>query len=218
MNKPCKAEEDLERGTVLLYFAEDGKRGIPHRMRGGIVWPIGLIPGYCLTAGQTVARPQVLTVFEEYPFFSVGSVNGKAGIWKHLTDSWKNYRCTKFYYHPQEEHLRFSLQVARESLIAVKPSFVEAELAKKSESNVDNIILEYQEQKRLRIDRTASAITTKHFTSGNLYEQLQVYKKGFTTNEDRLPAVRALRALVAGLERTPYRVPMEEQRAQPSYY
>jgi len=218
MLKPIRAEENEEQGTVALFFDYAPKQGIAHRTRGAVRWPSGMNPGYCLISAQDV-RTRVLTVFEEFPFYSVGSVDGEPGIWKCLGDAWRNYKCRRLYYAIQDTHSRYAIQVARESLVTIKPSFIEVELASKDDQlNCDNLILEYNRRKLIKIDRDAKHITSKLSSVGNLFDQLQVYSKGYSTNEDSLPAVIALRALIAGIERTPYRTPAPEPMPQVSYY
>ena len=178
-----------------------------------------MIPGYCLVCAQEISRPvRVVTIYEEFPFYTVGSMQGEPGTWKIFSDAWKRYRCRLYYVTRQDAHQRFSLQVARESLVSPKPAFVEVDVSGKNKDNVDNLILEYQRLNKIRLDKDAKPITQKWCEIPNLYGQLKQYAKGYTVDEQTLPAVQALRALIAGLERTPYRRPVPAAQPQPSYY
>ena len=86
-----------------------------------------------------------------------------------------------------------------------KPAFIEAIYASKSTENADSLIMERIKRGALKIDKGLEFDRPLDILSGNLGTQLESFTKGHIEDEDSLPAVMALRALMAGYERLPYR-------------
>ncbi len=246
MHKPIKTKLNPETELVTLTFIEDEdceehnkncsickllkdsppdqySISVPFSIRGAIVWPVGRWPGYALVAGQNQRDPQKpIWIFEESPFWSVSTLDGEKGLWSFFNQMAKEYSCQRYFYAEGKEHQRYKIQVIREALIERKPSFIEAKYASKSTDNVDNLICEYVSRGVIKIDKDFKydQPVKNHFDilSGNLATQLELYFKGHVEDEDSLPAVKALRALVAGIERVPHSKPGPPQEIPESYY
>lgn len=110
------------------------------------------------------------------------------------------------------------MQVQRETLLKQKPHFIEAKYATESKDNADNLIREYVDRGKLKVDKERPLKNDFNVISGNLGTQLESFIKGCVEDEDSLPAVKALRALVAGYERVQYVIPGPPQEPPESYF
>jgi len=211
MQKPTKARWDKDRNLTKLFFDEN----LPpeyYYVRGSIEWPIGLMPGYALLSAQNI-RTKELWIYEEFPFWSVSTTGTNLPLWAWLKDVWKKYLCRYFYYTNTKDHPRYYLQILREPLIRTHPVFVEAELASKNQASIDNLLLEYQRLKRIKIDKEAG----NPKIMGNLLDQLMAKKKGYIKEDIEIPGVTALWGLLAGYEKFPYKQPMMEDEVPMAY-
>ena len=236
IHRPTSGKYNTENGLLVLRFVQDPECEeknpecsickllkeicektdqvdveIPHYVRGAIVWPVGRYPGYALVSAQNVNSPEKeVRILEESPFWTIGNRPFQKGIWHFFQKAWEEYRCRSFFYLKSPEHRRYWLQVLREpALREIKPTFLEAILATESEDSADNLIQEYHRLGRLKIDEDYG-IKMENFDVlvGNLKTQLDKFVGGEITEVERVPAVKALRALVAGYERVPYRGPV----------
>ncbi len=224
MNRPVKAEYNPKTGLVDLFLEPQKKVPVNHYIRGAVCWPVGRWPGYALAAGQSRDDlRKAVCVFEEYPFWGVNTMDGEAGLWWFLKESYTKYFCRKYYYlADQEVHERYGRQIRREMLVNPKPVFLESPYTKKTELDADNLILEYIDRGALKIDREfehdRSLKNNFDILSGNLGAQLASHTNGHIDDDDSIPAVKALRALISGLEKTPYRQPVYEEEEIPRSY
>jgi hypothetical protein len=223
MDKPTKALFSSEDHLTRLFF-NNKKEQDPDKyyVVGAIEWAIGLNPGYALLSAQNV-RTGVLWIFEEFPFWTVRTTNGmEKPLWLFFKDVWKKYLCRYFYYSNPKDHARFSQQVQREPLIRSSPVFIEAEYvthgSKKSSKidgheSIDNLILEYQRLGKIKIDMDAG----DKAIIGNLFDQLSQQKQSVVLDDSEIPGIKALRSLVAGVEKFPYQKPLPPQEIPKSY-
>jgi hypothetical protein len=193
-----------------------------HMIRGAIVWPVGDIPGYILVSGQDQSN-KTIWIFRESPFTIIGTgSDGFGGLWISLKQNLEGFLCRKYFYAESPEHPRYSAQVRREPLVETKPVFIEIKkelIGTKNRDNVDNLILEYQSQDKIKYDRDAEFNEREYGgLKGNLYKQVRAWQEGNVLDEDELPAYKALRALIAGYEWRPHRKPGPEQKVPESYY
>ena len=215
MNRPVKAEYNPKTGLVDLFLEPRKKVPVPYYTRGAVCWPVGRWPGYALVAGQSMDDPCKATcIFEEYPFWSVATMDGEAGLWWFLKESYTNYFCFKYYYlADQKVHERYRRQIRRETLINPKPVFLESPYSKETLLDADNLILEYVDRGALKIDKEfqhdRSLKNNFDILCGNLGAQLASYTNGHIDDDDSIPAVKALRSLISGFEKTPYRQPVQ---------
>ncbi|MHA2065137.1 MAG: hypothetical protein ACXABY_12240 [Candidatus Thorarchaeota archaeon] len=220
MEKPKKAKWDQESHLTRLTFpgreeAEPDK----YYVVGAIEWAIGLNPGYAILSCQNI-RTEVLWIFEEFPFWTVRTSGMDQPLWEFFKVAWKKYLCRYFYYSNPKDHARYLRQVIKEPLIRSSPVFIEADYVTSAHERLDNLILEYQRLEKIKIARDAG----NRKIIGNIFDQLSIQKQGRVQltggkrqNEDDLPAIKALRCLLAGIEKFPYQKPMEEQEIPHSY-
>jgi len=160
-------------------------------------------------------RPYV--VYCESPFWTVESYEGDPGLWWHLKTAWTKYFCNRYYYiGEQKVHARYRTQVQRSGLINPKPTFVESPYIKRDKLDADNLILEYLgSPSKLRIDgnREFSEREKKKYNNigGPLHKQLESVISGSVCEDDSLPGIQALRAVIMAVERHPYTQPMEDE-------
>lgn len=212
MVKPVKAKWDSERHLTRLFF-EDGRGDVDcYDVRGAIEWPIGLNPGYAILCGRE-QKSGVCWIFLEYPFWTIQTSGMDQPLWSFFKEAWAKYLCRYFYYSNVKDHPRYFRQIMAEPLIRSHPVFVEAEYVKDSQEKVDSLVLEYQRLGKVKLDKTGGNDTI----SPNLFSQMMQYVKGFTIDEDTLPAVKALRCLIAGYERFPYQKPVLDEEVPKSY-
>jgi len=212
MEKPTKAKWDREQHLTRLFF-EGRQEEDRYYVTGAIEWAIGLIPGYAVLSAQHV-KTGVLWIFEEFPFWTVQTVGMEKPLWEFFRTAWKKYLCRYFYYSNPKDHSRFLRQVYQEPLIRSHPVFVEAEYASKAHDRLDNLILEYQRQGKIKIDKEAG----DREIIGNLYDQLSEKHKGLVLDEDTIPGIKALRCLLAGITKHPYQKPMMTDEEIPKSY
>jgi len=222
MEKPIEVEFDQANGVSILTFSSNPYHGEKYLMRGSVVWPVAMEVGYALLSGYEISSGKVL-IFEESPFLSVQTMETTPNLWIFLRTAYEKYRARYFFYTNSPEHRRYFLQVVRDPLITPRPAFVETEYDTSKPDRIDNLILEYQARKKIVIQKEYSFDFPKDVSenfnvlNGNLYKQLKAYSYGQVINEDSYPAVKALRILLAGIERTPYRKPSPPQQIPRSY-
>lgn len=212
MDKPIKAKWDRENQLTKLFFNENDAPEL-YFVRGSIEWPIGLIPGYALLSAQNVNTKE-LWIYEEFPFWTVSTSGQSSPLWAWLQDVWKKYLCRYFYFTNLRDHPRFFLQIQREPLIRTHPVFLEAELASKNQKSIDNLILEYRRLNKIKLDQDGG----EKEISGNLLDQLMSLDRGYVRDETEIPAVQALRGLLAGIERWPWKRPIDDIEEVPLSY
>lgn len=90
-------------------------------------------------------------------------------------------------------------------MLKTKPLFLQAVYAKTNKQNIDNLVNEYAKLGKMAIDEKYDyqkwLSQNDTLKIGNLATQYIEYIKGMAIDEDRFPAVKALRALIAGYER-----------------
>lgn len=212
MQKPTKAKWDRESGLTRLFFEDGRAESELYNVRGAVEWPIGLNPGYAILSGQEKSS-SVIWIFLEFPFWTIQTSGMDQPLWIFFKEAWAKYLCRYFYFSNVKDHPRYFRQILAEPLIRSHPVFVEAEYVKDSQEKVDSLVLEYQRLKRIKLDKEGG----NDSISPNLFNQMMQYTKGFTIDEDTLPAVKALRCLIAGYERYPYQKPVYDEKIPDSY-
>ena len=185
----------------LPHYLELKEQGILHHVRGALVWPEGLVDGYVVLGAQNL-EDGIIMIYEEQRFRWVSpNTGGIGGSLSEFFDlAWRGYFGRSYFYQTsfreRDQDLTFKrhhLQIIHEPLIDPKPVFVPC-LYGLDEEMADNLLLEYQVSKRFRYER-----------DGGLYNEL----KGVQGKDAKdFPAVRALRVLISGFERTPWRAPI----------
>lgn len=221
MEKPYKAKFSQEDHLTRLFFREKESDVDKYYVVGAIEWALGLNPGYALLSAQNV-RTGVLWIYEEFPFWTIRTTDGmEKPLWLFFKDAWKKYLCRYYYYSNQKDHARYLQQIQREPLIRCSPVFIEAEYVthgtkgKKLDAHegVDNLILEYQRLGKIKISQDAG----DRSIIGNLFDQMNEQKKSVVLDDSEIPGIKALRSLIAGVEKFPYQKPMEPQEIPESY-
>jgi hypothetical protein len=212
MEKPTKARWDSDQHLTRLFF-EGRKDEDRYYVVGAIEWAIGLTPGYALLSAQHV-KTGVLWIFEEFPFWTVQTSGMEKPLWEFFRIAWKKYLCRYFYYSNPKDHARFLQQVNQEPLIRSHPVFVEAEYVSSAHERLDNLILEYQRLQKIKISKEAG---NKEII-GNLFDQLSEKHQSVVIDEENIPAVKALRCLLAGITKFPYQKPILDYDEIPKSY
>lgn len=196
MDKPQKAFFNQNRETSTLKFkhernALDGE----YFMRGGVCWPEGMAQGFAIVAGKNINTKSVY-IFEQSNFLSIDNIVGPGQIIEYqgsctfFNNGWSRYFCRKYFYKQDKQtHRRFYLDVIRSSMVQPKPGFIEAPYT--NEEDADHLIFTCLSMGKLVLDKES-----------DLSNQLGVFRND---NKTKLPAVRALRALLVGFERFPFR-------------
>ncbi len=206
MERPVKAKFSASRRTTELLFEKDIKpyyhvdleRGTEAYVRGALVWPQGLAPGYLIIGSQWLST-KVMWIYEEREFWAVSPasrIDDKLVLADFLAELWPRYYCKDYFMETRSEedpnHRRYMLQTYKEPLIDPKPVLCKA-LYAGHEVAADKLVSEYWAGKRVRYER-----------GGGIWVGLQ--QIGHKDIEE-LPAVRALRCLLSGVERIPWREP-----------
>lgn len=193
MEKPRRKAFNQRRETVT-YFFRDIDNHAEFYVRGAVSWPEE-VPGYALIAGQNV-ETKVVHIFEQFSFFTVDNVLRPdqiieySGVFNFFNKGWSKYFCQKYFWHQDEKiHKRFFLEAIRLPMLEPKPMFIEAAFTDDTDAN--HLIFQYQAMNKMIFE-----------ADSELHHQLEQFK-----NDDqlKLPAVRALRNLLAGYERYPFR-------------
>jgi hypothetical protein len=199
-NEKQACEFLFDRHCLPDYLAFQ-ERGILHHVMGSVVWPEGMVDGYALLGAQNI-EDGLIWIYEEQRFRFVSPVLGDIGssLSEFLEVCWSGYFGRTFFYQTsfreRDQDLtfkRYFLQVIHEAMINPKPVFVPCMYAL-DEEMADNLLLEYQIGKRFRFEK-----------GGGLHGEL---KDVSGKDAKEFPAVRALRVLVSGFERTPWKEPV----------
>lgn len=200
MKRPINREANLERGTVILYFKDDDPREF--YMRGAVCWPISFIRngavdvnGFILMAGMDV-QTGVVQVFEQRDFVVVESIIGKdykvefEGVSRWFNGIWSRYFARDYYWHHEVEQARkYRLEVIRSMVIDPKPQFIEVPWT--DSTDADHLIWMLVKTGKLK------------FESGSqVHRELEIAKEA---EKETIPAMHALRCLVMGLGRYPWK-------------
>ena len=197
MEAPAGAMRRRLRRTVDMVMS-NGRR-MECYLRGGVCWPSGGHPdqyGALVVGAQDV---QTLTVYivAEGRFLTIDPcidrVGGMlfTGAAARFNDIWAKLYCQTYYYREEEgEHRRWMLDILRSPMIQPKPQFVRIDWGASTEALVDRWLA----VGRLRMAEDGESA------------------KGMTALRSRpgvdgmmFPAVRALAALLAGIERNPWK-------------
>ena len=115
-NQECPVCQTLE--ELKKEFFPQHSLTLPHVVRGAVVWPLGMNPGYVLVSAQEVESPtKEIKVYGERPFWSVGNMDMEKGIWSFFQEAREKYHCCHYFYSDQKEHRRYFIQVQRETLL-----------------------------------------------------------------------------------------------------
>ena len=191
---------------MTLFF--DDHAPMECYMRGGVCWPIqyewkGQVDtaGYALMAGHEIKTGKVF-VFEQIQWVTIDNILEDNNILRYLGLShwfnkvWAEYFADAYFWQQQDELARrFRLQVLRSVMINPKPHFIETPYSDTS----DLVSCIWRMLKGNLLFREAGTI---------LEDQLTSVKAG---DKQVLPAIHALGCCLLGLERFPWRPPMEKQ-------
>ena len=214
MQKPIKTELVKEHNAVRFFYPDNKIK--EYYIKGSIVWPEKHYAGYALIGGQDLDDKSIW-IFEEWSFYGVRyklyeeNIEGKIidvhdrGLISFFDKAWEKYFCRTFYVIAnQKVHKHWRLQIHREFLIDPKPYFPKVELPEEGEG-VDNLIISYGRNERLKIPadmellREVEAISDPSELEGKI-----------KTFSETAQALQALRCLLAGFEKAPWRMPAEE--------
>jgi hypothetical protein len=196
LGAPESIRLDTERGVVRMFY-----KAIPTYewvVRGAVCWPEGEIRGHALIAGQMTAGTRQICVFDEWNFITVDhwSPDGRGiqevGLCAFLSKLWPLYGCDLMYWHQDETlHRRYLLQCLDNPLITTCPTMVEVPWT--DEATGDNLLREVLQQKRLMGVVDGSEVK-RQLDEGDRYQ-----------DPVKLPALHALKCLIAGYELMPWR-------------
>lgn len=199
-----KIEWDLKRSLVVYRDAKGRSLG-RRRPRGGVCWPKMVARGFggggvegfaCVLMEDPDAG--VVWVSRERPFMVVEDVirDNKVeieGICRWLDESWRKCGCdTYFCMTETQTNLRYQLQAIRSGFVERKPQFVNLEFADCSQA--EHCLFEWLSIGKLKFAK-----------DGAVHKALRGHVVGRGMAE-AAPAVEALMAGAAGLERFPCRV------------
>lgn len=204
MIKPIHRHYDHHRRTSMLFF--DDHESMEVYMRGGVCWPIRYeykgqiaVNGYVLMAGQDVVTG-IVYVFEQMEWVTIdnilvdGNVLRYPGLSHWFNHAWNQYFAQAYFWQQDDELARrHRLQVLRSKMVDPKPRFIEVPYS--DTSDVISCIWARLAAKTLKRERDTV-----------LNEQLEAVKAG---DKQVLPAVHALGCCLLGLERFPWRKPMD---------
>jgi len=175
-------------------------------MRGAVVWPFAVpklqyqILGYALVAGFNVRSAKV-TIFEAMPFFDVAHSIRKnkegmqavaaEGLCAFTNRAWSTYYCDTYYYNDRKDtHKRNALKCSRMAEVEPKPHFIKLHWDEKAQA--DHELL--------------SAIQTRSLYHDDdiLDDEIETYAPD-CKEADVHPAVKAVRILLCGLAKYPFR-------------
>lgn len=212
MERPIRCKQIPEHNTVKLFFPDE--REDEYYVKGSIVWPEKFYHGFALIVAQDLINSCVW-IFEQYPFLGVDyQVQVKdaedrvidvkdCGLIHFFNDAKKRYACNNFFYYgDQAIHKYWRKLVYRELLIErPAPRFIKVKQPEQSEGQ-DNLIISYSRRGKLKIDRDSPLFN--QLESINDPEDLE--NKIYTFPESA-QSIRALRAVLLGLEKMPWRMP-----------
>jgi hypothetical protein len=194
---PAAAFRRPLRRTVDLIMPS-GRRG-EFYIRGAICWPKGGHPdqyGAFLVGAQDV-QTQVVYVVAEGRFLTVdpcadvlGGVTF-AGVANRLNDLWAKFYCNQWYYREEEgEHRSWMLQVLRSTMVQPKPQLIRIDWDFDTEAMIDRLVA------------TGRVVMSNE---GESFRGLTALRSRPGADGMDFPAVRALGALLAGVERHPWK-------------
>ena len=201
---------DAHGETVYLEFPKD----VPtpdgeYWMRGAVIWPAATpvegqpVAGIGLLAGMHVKSGKIY-VFETFRFLTVEHVRAKngsiefEGVITFFKNCWHYYYADLFYWNQQPHvHERNMAKVYNCSQIAPTPRFVE--LGMPVIQDTLGAVWE-----RAATDRLMWNVEDKH---GSLDSEMRLYH---SQPSAALPMVAALGTCISGMEKWPYRKPLDE--------
>lgn len=208
LGAPESARVDVERGVVRMFF-----RNIPTYewvVRGAVCWPQGEIRGHALIAGQQTTGIKQICVFTEMSFLTVdhwapdGQGIKEVGLCALLGKMWPLYGCDMLFYKQDDSlHRRYLLQCFDNPLVLEPPAFVEVPWT--DDEIGDNLLREVMDQSRL-LGIVQVSETYRQLHESDRYQDPR-----------RLPAVHALKCLIAGYELVPWR-DIEVQRPEVRFF
>lgn len=188
-----------QRRTVDMVVPGMGRR--EYYIRGGLCWPKGAHPdqyGALVVCAQDV-ESGIVYVVAEGRFLTVepciDSTTGTAfaGAAGRLNEVWQRFYCRSFYFRDDEgEHRTWMLQCLRSSMVNPKPEMVRADWTERRTEMV--------------IDRWLTVGRLVMAEDGTVFRSLSELRNRPGTDGYDMPAVRALAAVLTGLERSPWRM------------
>jgi hypothetical protein len=193
MKKPRKNHFNLKRETTTLFFEDDEFNG-EFYIRGGVFWPEEDL-GFAIVGGQNIENKKIY-IFEQASFMTIDNVLNDNqlieyhGLYSFFNRCWHKYFCNKYFWSQSENtHKRFLLETIRSQMLEPKPYFIPIEYSENNDGG--HLIRREQAMGRLAFE-----------DGSELHNQLEM----MTKDEDaKLPAVKALKNLLAGYERYPFR-------------
>ena len=186
------------RRTVDLAMPGRGRR--EYYIRGGVCWPQGGHPeqyGALVVGAQDVEDKTVFAIAEGRfltvePCVDPTTGTMFAGCAARFNEVWQRFYCRSFYFREDEgEHRKWLLECLRCGGLEPKPECVRADWREKA---TDMVV-----DRWLTVGRLALA------QEGPTFAALSELRMRPGTDGYYVPPVRALAALLAGLERSPWR-------------
>lgn len=194
---PQAATWNVRRDTVSLLF--DGNRTGEYHVRGGICWPVpvGNRAEGALVIGAQDVKSGIVRICGQTPLLCVDHViDPTTGVIKYrgvagwLNQGWQSYHARMFYYRQSEDvHKRWALQVLRSKLVEPKPAF--RPVVWKDHAEGRALILAWLGAERVI------------FPAGSPVDH--GLRQAEAQSGAPVPVVHAVTALLAGLERYPWR-------------
>jgi hypothetical protein len=206
IKRPTGAEYNATRKTSTLFFAEGEPREC--YMRGAVCWPVLSedenkqmgIRGYAIVAGQDVHTGAVW-VFEEREFVTIEHIKDDDGnrivyhgVAPWFNTMWARYFCDDYFWHQDDILTKsYRLELSRSKWCKARPHLIRVDWDKGGD--VLHQIWRYAEIGKLKLS-----------DDGKLWQALPAVKRDENDREIK-PGLHALKCLIAGLERYPWRKP-----------
>lgn len=210
IQRPTIRRYDSEYKVAKLFFGDNqNPLNGDYFMRGGICFPVPVriaaecgAQGFALMAGYNVDTHKIYC-FEEATFLSIDHIVGDhgqvevEGLSQWFGDCWQYYFANHFYWHQEPETRKmYGLEIARSPMINPKPMLVHIDW-----TNSDNI--------EHTIWRMGNTGIFKFKVDGLLHAALRLMEVQTDRNQI-IPGVQALKCVLAGLMRYPYKKKMEK--------
>lgn len=231
MKTTTRAEESISPDKVNLFFDDENKLPVAHYVRGAITWPHGKHPGYMIVAGQTTPaypRKPDTYVFNEFPFWTIGTWREIPGFWSWLRDCYSLYLCMTYFCFEDEAHERFYRQINDEALVKPKPQFIKLPYSNGIRQDIDRLITEHIGNRTIYLTKGKKFFEKTPdgrlwFSEKDLIGALDIQVEAVVSgamelDDEALPGLQALRALIYGYEKFPWREPVPDEVNVRSYW
>ncbi|MCP3686511.1 MAG: hypothetical protein GY861_28060 [bacterium] len=197
---PITATYDKVQKISTLQFDEKEFNG-DYMMRGAIAWPVQItdyeVTGMAIVAGYHI-RKQKVYIFMENHFNCIDHILDEnklikfMGIAPWFNEAFMKFYCMKWYYHEHSQtHRKYMLNIRRSAMINPKPHFIELDWNESDDMPLQ-VIREWMNREKLIVGDY----------EGGLYDEM----KGMKVKPEKYsPELKALKTLLIGLDKFPYR-------------